>query len=608
MRKAMMHCVWAASIAILASAPGALGQILAPLPESPDFPKPTREWPGMLRVKSEKVWQATVSVKAALFSPRNEDGSLDAAAIVNKATFVLPWVPSSATQVSDQQSVTLRGWLGGMPMPDRQVWITSPEGMQRLRGLVLQAPGSSKLDFVQMTKDPRDGALLTTPSVAKKNEGLYAQLELQFIATSRDVALNESLANNATWPSQWPPEALSAFENQVFLDLAVDPWTRHLHEISQQTLASVAKEVLQWGGETDPKRQKPAILAKGVAAVVLPGLTPFGDGTVPMTDQNGRNLRTTDSTGTSSGMPVIYNTTLGVDVRDVVSVLRDGYPNPAERAMVLAAIYRKLGLPARVMVGFEADRDNDTQLAKRLSQARDLKDLKNLDEVKRKLAEADAERAKKIKPFEPLNSTMWPDLPPIEWVKLKTRMPPLPTPPSAGAGLRGGGGKPAPAELKHKSQSPKDRLKDPSKPAEAASRPITLQAGERKSYSNRKRLRFWVEFALYNPEQGLAWVPVDPGSGANDWHFGSVDGAERIVVLGTGFWPAGLEIVDRLGDPAQPLSHLKRNWRGRSSNFYDRPDGLPAAFWGFFTQPAQARVYWQQLGFEATRASTRAVP
>lgn len=601
----------AAAAAGLPTATAAFGQVLAPLKEINDWPKPTREWLGMFRVNQEKVWQATLSVKAALYAPRDADGRVDPGAIVRGGTFVLPWVQSSATQVSDIGSVNMRGWIGGTPMPARMAWFTSPEGMQRLRGLVVLAPGSSQFNFTHARQDQSAWSPLISTFETGVYDGLFAQLELTFVATSRDVELNEETANSAAWPSEWPPEAQSTFEKQAFLDLAVDPWSRQLHEIDQKVMASVAREVLEWGGETDPRRLPPAVLAKGVAAAVLPGLLSNGDGMVPMTDVHGRNMRTTDSTGASAGLPVIYNTTLGVDVRDVVSVLRDGYCNPAERALVLAAIYRKLGLPARVMIGFEADIDNDLQVARRLGQIRDKKVPNNLEEVKKKLAEADAERQKNSEPSQkqtsPMwTSPMWPNLAPMQWVKLKTKMPPLPTMPSTGTSIpEPKGSKPPPSSQPIRPPDPKSLIKDLSKPGEAASAPLVISPSDLSVFSTRKRLRFWVEFALFDPERGLAWVPVDPGSGGNDWHFGSVDGAERIVVLGTGFWPSGLRFVDRLDDPSIPLRHLKRDWRGYSGIVYDRPDGLPAALWGYFTQPAQARVYWQELGYNATRASTR---
>lgn len=589
-----MNTRWVTVLALMLSAgtPGAFGQILSPLPEAGDAPKPTREWPGMLRVKDEKVWRATVSLKAALYAPRKEDGTSDPAAAVRGATFVLPWMQASATQRSEEASVEMRGWLGGAPMPARQLWLTSPQGMQRLRGLAVTSPGTSQFGFEQARKHPNDWVLLDPPTPSNPKEGMYAQLELRFAATARDVELNEALANSAEWPSVWPPEARSTFEAQVFLDLAVDPWSRRVHEIDQKAIASVAQDVLEWGGETDPKHLKPVALARVVAAAVLPGLVSRGDGMVPMTDVNGRNLRTTDSTGTGSGLPVIYGTTLGVDVRDVVSVLRDGYSNPAERALVLAAIYRKLGLPARVMVGFEADKDNDSQLAKRLGQIRDKKIPETLDGVKKKLSEADAARAEELTKRAPLV---------LEQCYHARRSAPQPAPERSS-----GGG--ALSEQQKKVEGPKNLLRNLSEPAVVNARPLTILRSDRGAYSSRKRMRFWVEFAVYDPEQGLAWIPVDPGSGGQDWHFGSVEGEERIVVLGTGFWPAGLEMVDRLGNPARPLQHLKRDWSESSGDVFDRPDGLPGAFWGFFTHPAQARVMWQEFGMSATRDSARASP
>ena len=112
-RRARLSAVVLVGLVLAGTAPGALGQVLSPLPEASDLRKPTRVWSEMVTVRKEKVWLATLAVKAALFAPRGEDGLPKPNALVNGATFVLPWVPESATQESSVDSVAMRGWLGG---------------------------------------------------------------------------------------------------------------------------------------------------------------------------------------------------------------------------------------------------------------------------------------------------------------------------------------------------------------------------------------------------------------------------------------------------------------------------------------------------------------
>lgn len=600
----------------------ALGQIMAPLAAAPptgstDVPKPTPSMEGLFRVTQQKTWNTTFSVEAALFSPRMaEEDANDPHSPVRGATFALPFMTESATHAANPDSVELRLWLSGMAMPASQSWLQTPPGMQRLRGVTIAAPGNSKFDFDRATSNTSDMPYVMRPAYASKREGLFVQMQMKFTSTSRAVVLDVEAAREIGWPKAWPPEAQSTFEKQMFMDQAIDPWTGLAHDIGQLPMDSMAKELLLWGGVVDPKQVKPALLAEGLAAIILPGLPALGHGLIPVCDRFGRNVRSMDPGG--NGLPPIRNALMGVDVRDVVSVLRDQYPNQAERALVLASIYRRVGLPARVMVGFEADVDDHLDVQHRLARAPTGELQKGLDSARDAIQKSDEAAQARFKPVEHLDSTMWPDLPPIQWTQIKTGFPRAterpgrfragggrPSGGGGGGGLGGGGEGRGPS-----GPSLAPRQATPARPAQLPSGgpKIQLSAFER-STSVKERLRFWVEFALYDPDRGLAWVPVDPGAKGFDYHFGSLANGENIVVLGTGFWPSQTILVDHLGDPMRPLQCLKREWPNGVPPEPYWTDSLPAGLWGFWSEPGQAHAHWQQIGFEATQsAKTGAKP
>lgn len=593
-----------AIVALFAAAGQA--QVITPLGKAGDELKLTPEIPGLLRVTKEKTWSVVVSVKTALFSPTKEDADAnDPNSPVTSATFALPFVGRSATQTGDADSADLKVWMSGVPMAAEQSWLATPPGMQRLRGASIVAPGGAKFDFDRAAQSPGDLVYVMRPSYADRSEGLFVQLQMKFEAACRSVELDEEQANQIGWPKAWPAEAQRTFDKQMFLDEAIDPWTGIVHDIGQDSIDSIAKEILEWGRLSDPKSVQPAILAKGLAAIILPGLQPFGDGDLPVCDRFGRNVRSMDAGG--NGLPPIRNAFMGVDVRDVVSVLRDRFPNQAERALVLAAIYRRVGLPARVMVGYEAAIDDHLDVQRRLAKASPEALKKGLNATKESLKKSDQEALAKQKELARYDSPMWPEVPPLKWVTVKTVFP------GAGAGERHphggrpvpGGGRGAPGGGEAGSGSAPSRAVSPGRPAPLpgpASPKLQLTSFEHKA-TTRKRPRFWVEFALYDPDKGLSWVPVDPGDGGFDYHFGTLDNGENIVVLGTGFWPSQTTLVDHLGDPTRPLQCLKRDWsQGTVPQAY-WTDSLPAGLWGYWTSTGQAHAHWQEIGFEASQTA-----
>ncbi|MFA6043806.1 MAG: hypothetical protein WC718_02375 [Phycisphaerales bacterium] len=646
--RARAVCVAVAiSVAALGTSGGAMAQVLSPHPAAGNDPAPTPSMTGLFRVEKENTWDVTLALKAALFSPRTPDDTSDPNSPVLGATFAMPWVCDGATQRSQADSVSLRGWLGGMPMPAAQRWLATNPGMQKLRALVVSAPERSQFSFESMPQNASDLMYLQRPAYAGKREGLYVQLEMRYVATCRKAILDEDAAFEIGWPAAWPPEAQGTFDKQMFLDLAVDPWSGQVYEFNGAPVAGVAKELLAWGGLRDAKDIPPAALAKGLARQVLPAIKPFDDGLLPICDEFGRNIRKVDATGLGAGLPAMQKVFMGVDVRDVISVLRDGYANQAERAMALAAIYRKVGLPARVMIGYEAAADDEKEVLQRRLADVPRDELKNgPNGLMDRVAEADKRTAEEANSPQKKQMKVWFRAPPIKWGEVKKKVPQVEGPPKGTKWARttstrtvqlrpptresGGGSRQVaapPRKIPSGPQVPRPPATTAPGNGQPGSRPrapqpqplptpkpdgalpnIDLMEFESRAAKS-KRMRFWVEFALFDKERGLAWVPVDPGVGGFDWHFGWVEGSERIVVLGTNFWPQGTELVDRLGDPMRSLECLKRDWADVSG---DVPpywtDGLPAALWGFWSEPGQAHAHWQELGFDACRTSVRGGP
>lgn len=581
------------SLLLATLGPPALAQTTSPIPLAKDEQPPTREWVDILRVTQQKTWDVTLSVKAR-FSPQGDAGpekrGVAGPPVVNEATFVLPWVKESATQRADQEVVAMRGWLNLAPMNQPWARLQSPPGLERLGGISIKAPAGQTFEFDpppgssvrshtfsvrplgKPAKPAAGGSSPTTPkriikTAVKDDSGLFAHMEIRYRSTSRRVKLDADLAGRVGWPATWPPEAMGAFEPQPYLDFDFDLRTGERVDLDPDDLDEIARNILKSGGFESPKQLSPLALARGVAEAVIPALQPSGRAQLFATTsfQNGGGDAAFIAPSPGGDVPQITGISAGFYVRDAVSILDSGRANDAERAVALAAIYRKLGLPARVMIAYQAQEDLKEKLAKPAPEllAPPLDDGSKLKEQK-------------------------PTLPPFSVQRVRH-----------GGRFKPGGGRPEYKPLerpKHTDLSP-------------VLKPIAQDLINKSS--RLKRVKFWVEFALYDPERGLAWVPVDTGSGGNDWTLGEVKDSERYVAVATGFWPTQVRRLYIFGSETDSdLGALIGINQGRQLQTYasmpgvvlEYPPRMPAAFWGMFTGPEQARVMWQAVGFDASRA------
>ncbi|MFA6043805.1 MAG: hypothetical protein WC718_02370 [Phycisphaerales bacterium] len=611
--------VVSAAMCVAGIAWSAGAQTISPLAEDKDPLPPTRPWTELLRVKSEKTWDAKLTVKMAFPQLRGEaepDERLQNAPLpmVAGVTFVLPWVGLGATQLADVTSVRMRGWMGLWEVPGPAAWLKSVPGTELLQGLKVSSPDGQPLDFA-----PADGRANLEVHFAPgggSREALKAQFEISFRTNSRKVELDERVAAGVAWPASWPHEARGALERQPFLDFYFDAVTGMATDLDADELKAFAMAILKSGGSDDPRAVPPMLLAQGVAASVIPGLKPTGDAVLYATwdyRSPGIMMRVIDPSPGGT-VPAIQNVIAGFKVRDALTIMESGEANDAERAIALAAVYRQLGLPARVMIGFEADRDDDELIARRLGNG-DLEGLKptsqevrqRLNEAEQKAVEADAIKKKKQKK-ERSQPLMWPHLPPFRFVEVHRALNGAPRTKRSGYPAKSAGGARRYPGWKLVQQqrgiTPQDQK--------------TVAEEFRRNSSKLKRARYWVEFAAYDAEKGLAWVPVDPGNGADDWTFGSVRGSERIVAVATGFWPTGVERVYRYRswenptrpdlfakDEANKLMFSSMEIRGLMQSATKTPFLMAAGLWGMFTSPEVGQASWQEVGFEATRATAR---
>src|SRR5262245_7014093 len=179
---------------------------------------PTREWRDLLRVEKERDWDVAFRVSALLIQPI---GTRD----VTSGVFCMPWIQRSATQQSDDKSLSMSVSINDTPMDGQLVWLESPKGMERLRAMIVNAPAGKGFNFAA-TANPFGNSCPPPLGPVMKSD-----LEVTYRVTVRRVRLDERAAANVRWPRQWPPEAQGALDPQVFLDTGVDPDTRLVREL-----------------------------------------------------------------------------------------------------------------------------------------------------------------------------------------------------------------------------------------------------------------------------------------------------------------------------------------------------------------------------------------
>ena len=158
--------------------------------------------------------------------------------------------------------------------------------------------------------------------------GAYAprevELHVKSSLVSHEIEFDELNARAIDWPQgEWPPEAAATFEPQMLVDF--DAQGR------RYDMSSVVKLLKQWTNNKDPKSIKPVVLAKFLAGQVAELVQPNGEGLA------------FDKTGMLQGFSPVGPS----------EAILKGQGTEIDLPILLVAMYRAAGLPARIVIGYD---------------------------------------------------------------------------------------------------------------------------------------------------------------------------------------------------------------------------------------------------------------
>lgn len=149
------------------------------------------------------------------------------------------------------------------------------------------------------------------------------ELHISMPVTSFRTQFDEQAAAQIDWPTgDWPAEAASCFEPQMYVNYGPD---------GEYDMAPVQALVREWTNNR-PKSIPPVRTAKWLLAQVVEHVQPSGDGF---------NF---DRAGMIEG----------VDVQGAPATAAQRRGSQFDIALLLVAVYREAGLPARLVVGYDA--------------------------------------------------------------------------------------------------------------------------------------------------------------------------------------------------------------------------------------------------------------
>ncbi|MEM9661195.1 MAG: transglutaminase-like domain-containing protein [Planctomycetota bacterium] len=159
-------------------------------------------------------------------------------------------------------------------------------------------------------------------------------LQFEFEARTWNIALDEAAAREIRWPQgDWPVAAARSLEPMLFVDRAFDG------ELRRDAFQRIVE---QWTAGK-PRSQPPLVTAKWIAGQLSNSFQPIGsltsrDSIAANSVQPGRSL---------GALQALNATRLDDAAETMVGT-------PMDLPLLLTALYREAGLPARVVVGYVA--------------------------------------------------------------------------------------------------------------------------------------------------------------------------------------------------------------------------------------------------------------
>ena len=174
-----------------------------------------------------------------------------------------------------------------------------------------------------------------------------------------ETEFNEKEAWDVPWPSRWPVDAAAWLERDAVLDLD-----------DEQGVDQVAALLEQWTGGNDPRQIPPVQLAKFLTGNVIEHIRHD----VPATENpSGRPPRIVQSgTGTTKTTTILdlgaslnfSGMIAGLNVQDAGKTAVSGRGSPHDDTVLLTAILRRAGIPARTLIGVDKNENGSRKQVK----------------------------------------------------------------------------------------------------------------------------------------------------------------------------------------------------------------------------------------------------
>jgi Transglutaminase-like superfamily len=163
---------------------------------------------------------------------------------------------------------------------------------------------------------------------AKDWSGTEASLAIKIRAQCYSTEMDEAAAMKLTWPANWTKTLQSCFEPQMYIDVGPD---------AAYDMTPVKDLVKRWMRGKDPKSQPPMLVAKVLAGELSKYVQLSGSGIA-----NGR-----------------MGQVEGLQLQGAAETARKGRGSPFDAVALMAAVYREVGLPARIVVGWDSGKSKE---------------------------------------------------------------------------------------------------------------------------------------------------------------------------------------------------------------------------------------------------------
>jgi|GEM_PF-1089674 len=171
-------------------------------------------------------------------------------------------------------------------------------------------------------------------------EGNRLSLNINAPIIASRLLYDEAEAEKVDWPKSWPEPAASALLPQYLIDWTGDPKERA--ETDKEIDALLAK----WLAGVDPKTIKPAVLAKRLASEVMTYIQPIGTGPGNLVYR-------------SDGLYV-----QGFKVVRALEIIKNPRVADEMYPVLLTAVYRRAGIPSRIIIGLDIEDKRERDPAK----------------------------------------------------------------------------------------------------------------------------------------------------------------------------------------------------------------------------------------------------